>query len=61
MKKLLDYLLSENIAPSEGTEIAFLGDGETEVELIDTYETELIDLGHDISMGFHDRVSRRLD
>lgn len=44
--------LKRKYCPSEGMEIAFLGDGETEVELIDTHESETIDLGHDISMGF---------
>lgn len=51
-EEIVGLPLKRKYSPSEGMEIAFLGDGETEVELIDTDATETIDLGHDISMGF---------
>lgn len=33
-------------------EIAFLGNGETKVELVDDKNTELVNIGEDISLGF---------
>lgn len=35
-----------------GTEIAFLGDGETKVELIGNENKKTVDIGTDISLGF---------
>jgi len=34
------------------SEIAFLGDGETKIELIHTEENKLVNIGQDISLGF---------
>jgi len=36
----------------QGVEIAFLGDGETKIELICNQDLKEVNFGHDISLGF---------
>lgn len=49
---LLNCKLSERFSLGENMEIAFLGDGETKIELIYNKEKENIVIGDDISWGF---------
>ena len=43
------------------TEIAFLGDGETKVELVDDANMEEVNIGEDISLGFEvDSVEEKM-
>lgn len=45
-----------------GVEIAFLGDGETKVELIDNKEVKEVTIGQDISLGFEiDSLDEMMD
>ncbi|MFW5787848.1 MAG: VOC family protein [Bacillota bacterium] len=46
----------------KGREIAFLGDGETKVELVDDEDIQEINMGKDISLGFEvDSVEKMMD
>lgn len=44
--------ISKKFSAGPGVEIAFMGDGETKVELIYNEAIKDVDLGHDISLGF---------
>ncbi|MFW5873501.1 MAG: VOC family protein [Bacillota bacterium] len=45
-----------------GREIAFLGDGETKVELVDDKNLEKVNTGKDISLGFEvNSLSEKMD
>jgi len=44
--------VSRRFNAGPGVEIAFLGDGETKIELICNKSIKNVDLGHDISLGF---------
>ena len=44
--------LSKRFSAGPGVEIAFLGDGETKIELVCNKALSEVDLGHDISLAF---------
>ena len=44
--------VSRRFNAGPGVEIAFLGDGETKIELISSKALEEVNFGHDISLGF---------
>ncbi|NLL52819.1 MAG: VOC family protein [Peptococcaceae bacterium] len=44
--------LNTRFEAGPGVEIAFLGDGETQVELVDNKNNNQVNLGPDISLGF---------
>ncbi len=44
--------VTRRLSAGPGTEIAFLGDGETQLELMYHEGAEKVDLGKDISIGF---------
>ena len=44
--------LNRRVKASEDVELAFLGEGETQVELISIAGKDLINIGDDISLGF---------
>ena len=51
-QKIVGLTIDRRLQVGPGMEIAFLGDGETKVELIHDVKLEEIDLGKDISLGF---------
>jgi len=51
-QEIVGLPLNKRFATSPGVEIAFLGDGETKVELISGEEGKEVHIGHDISLGF---------
>jgi lactoylglutathione lyase len=51
-QEIVGLHLVERFPAGPGVEIAFLGDGETKVELICNAENQVIDVGTDISWGF---------
>lgn len=51
-EEILDLRLNRRINPNDEMEIAFLGEGETQVELICNINRQDINFGKDISMGF---------
>ena len=44
--------LNQRFQAGPGVEIAFLGDGETKVELIDDKKNQSVQVGEDLSLGF---------
>lgn len=51
-QKVVGLEMSRRIKAGPGVEIAFLGSGETQVELIENEAVQEISVGTDISMGF---------
>jgi lactoylglutathione lyase len=51
-KEIAGLTIERKFQAGPGIEIAFLGDGETKVELIHNTNLEEINLGKDISLGF---------
>lgn len=51
-QEIIGLSLNRRYAAGPGVDIAFLGEGDTEVELIHNENLAEIDLGKDISLGF---------
>jgi len=51
-KEIVGLNVSRKFNAGPGVEIAFLGDGETKVELICNKALKEVSFGHDISLGF---------
>lgn len=51
-QNILELPIQRKFNPDEKTEIVFLGDGETNIELIDVKNKVDISFGNDISIGF---------
>jgi lactoylglutathione lyase len=51
-QEIVGLPLMRKFLAGPGTEIAFLGDGETQVELIASASTQEVKIGKDISLGF---------
>lgn len=51
-KEVVGLKENRRFASAPGTEIVFLGEGDTEVELIGTDQKKDISVGQDISLGF---------
>jgi len=51
-QKIVELKLNRRFKTDENTEIAFLGNGETKLELIDNNENNDVNYGEDISLGF---------
>jgi lactoylglutathione lyase len=51
-QEVIGLKLNKSIKPNEEMEIAFLGDGDTQVELIYYKNNSEINFGKDISLGF---------
>lgn len=51
-QEIVGLPLDRRFDAGPGTEICFLGDGETKLELICSEKTESVNLGTDISLGF---------
>jgi lactoylglutathione lyase len=51
-KEIVGLKENRRYAAGPGMEIAFLGEGETEIELICNEQRKEVDLGKDISIGF---------
>ena len=51
-QKIVGLTLNRRFKADENTEIAFLGNGETKLELIDNSENNDVNFGEDISLGF---------
>lgn len=51
-QEIVGLPMDRRFAAGPGMEIAFLGDGETKVELICDEKKKEVDLGKDISLGF---------
>lgn len=51
-QEIIDLKLDRKMKPNSEMEIAFLGDGETKVELIFNSQNSEIHYGTDLSMGF---------
>ena len=61
-EKILGLEVDRKIKPSEEMKIAFLGKGETKVELIESSEVKTPDLGESISLGFEvDSIEKFID
>lgn len=59
---IIGLALDKRFKSEPGTEIAFMGDGETKIELICYDKTEKSDIGKDISIGFEvDSVSKKIE
>lgn len=51
-EEIIGLVLNRRYSPREGMEIAFLGAGDTQVELISDINATSSNMGKDISMGF---------
>ncbi len=51
-QEIVGLSLNQRFPAGPGVEIAFLGDGETKIELICNEANKQVNLGHDISLGF---------
>jgi len=51
-QEIVGLKLERRFEAGPGVEIAFLGDGETKIELICNEENKNVNLGEDISLGF---------
>lgn len=51
-QEIVGLTIDRRFQAGPGMEIAFLGDGETKVELIHNSQKEEINIGEDISLGF---------
>ena len=51
-QKIVGLKLNRRFKTDNNTEIAFLGNGETKLELIDSSENNKVNYGEDISLGF---------
>ncbi len=51
-QEIVGLSLDRRFGAGPGSEICFLGDGETKLELISNEKTENVNLGTDISLGF---------
>lgn len=51
-KEIVGLNVNKRSSAGPGVEIAFLGDGETKIELICNEGLKEINMGHDISLGF---------
>ncbi|MBM7869787.1 lactoylglutathione lyase [Clostridium pascui] len=51
-QEIVGLTVDKRFKAGQGTEIAFLGDGETKIELIYNENNKGIDVGQDISWGF---------
>lgn len=51
-KEIVGIKENKRFNAGPGKEIAFLGDGETEIELVSTSPPKAIEIGADISLGF---------
>ncbi|MGC4018131.1 MAG: VOC family protein [Muricomes sp.] len=51
-RDILDLPIQRQFSPGPNVNIAFLGDGETEIELIDDPRKNDVSIGADISLGF---------
>jgi lactoylglutathione lyase len=51
-QNITGLVVNRRFTAGPGMEIAFLGDGETKVELICNEKNEGVCIGHDISLGF---------
>ncbi|MBC8081096.1 MAG: VOC family protein [Gorillibacterium sp.] len=51
-QEIVGLRLTRRLESRPGVEIAFLGDGETQVELVSYKENQEVNLGQDISLGF---------
>ena len=64
-RDFLGLKLNRRSSPAEGIELAFLGEGETQVELFCRKGADIPDFGNSISLGFQveslDAVIRELD
>lgn len=60
-QEIVGLPLDRRFGAGPGTEICFLGDGETKLELICSEKTESVNLGTDISLGFQvDSVDEKI-
>jgi len=50
--EIVGLAVDKRFQAGPGLEIAFLGDGETKVELVQNQEVKVINIGQDISLGF---------
>ncbi len=61
-QEIVGLELDRRFEAGGGREIAFLGDGETKVELVADRDTGLVNTGEDISLGFEvNSVSKMMD
>jgi lactoylglutathione lyase len=51
-QNVIGLVLDRKFAAGPGVEIAFLGDGETKIELVCNEAIKEVDMGKDISLGF---------
>lgn len=51
-EEIVGLMVNRRFEAGPGKEIAFLGEGETQVELIKDESIEKVNIGEDISMGF---------
>ncbi|AOT71959.1 VOC family protein [Geosporobacter ferrireducens] len=51
-QEIVGLSINRRFMTGPGSEIAFLGDGETKIELIHNEGNESVNIGHDISIGF---------
>jgi lactoylglutathione lyase len=51
-QEIVSLEVNKRFSAGPGVEIAFLGNGETKVELIYNEKINMVDLGKDISLGF---------
>ena len=51
-QEIVGLVLERRFETRPGREIAFLGDGETKVEIISDVKSESVNFGQDISLGF---------
>ena len=58
-REIIGLTLNRRVKLNEEMELAFLGEGETQIELAHDINTTAVDLGEDISLGFFvDSVDR---
>jgi lactoylglutathione lyase len=61
-QEIVGLTLNKRYKAGPGMEIAFLGDGETKVELISNEAIKEVDMGRDISLGFEtESVDKMMD
>ena len=61
-QEIVGLKLNRRFEAGPESEIAFLGAGETEIELIDHEESDEVDIGQDISLGFEvDSLDEKLE
>ncbi len=61
-QEIVGLKIARKFAAGPDREIAFLGDGQTKVELVDDKNREPVNIGEDISLGFEvDSVSEKID